>query len=113
MEELALTLPVLHGKRSLLEGLLEVLGSTKKREFGDSKKRLGVEKESWFLESSIRGDSLIMHWEGSAPQDSFNRWMSSSDSFDVWLKSQLLEVTGVDLNTPVPGGPSRRLMKYP
>ena len=113
MGEFAFTLPVLQGKRGALEELARTVTVTKKQEFADSRKRLNIDKESWFFESSIRGDSWILYEEGLDASKSFADWIASNDPFDMWFKEQVAMITGIELSIPLPSSPPRQLFKFP
>ena len=113
MLELALTLPVLQGKRGALEELARVVSSQKKKEYDESRRRLKIDRESWFFERSIRGDAWILYEEGRNVEESFATWIASDEAFDVWLKQRMQEITGIDFSGPLPSGLSSRLFKYP
>ncbi len=48
----------------------------------------------------------------SSVEKTFADFADSKDTFDVWLKTQVKEVAGVDLNAPLPGQMPEKLMLY-
>ena len=113
MPELALTLPVLQGKRGDLEELARVVLVQRKKEYEESRRRLKIDRESWFFECTVQGDAWVLYEEGKNVGDSFASWVASAEPFDVWLKQQIREITGIDFSGPIPNPPSIRLLKYP
>ena len=102
--------PVLPGKRALLEGLAKTLSGSRKNELDASQRRIGIRKESWFLQSTPQGDLVIFYAEGDDVPKAIATWAASKDPFDVWLKAQLKEISGIDWNRPFPGPfPSQHL----
>ena len=96
-----------------MEELARTVNGSKKKEFNDSRKRLNIDRESWFFESSIRGDSWIFHVEGRDASKSFADWIVSKDSFDIWFKEQVGMITGIELSIPLPSSPPRQMFKFP
>ena len=113
MVEFAITLPVVRGKQDSLKYLSGLLSDRKRKEFQVSRQRLGINREIWFFESSMRGDTLIIYQEGEGAQKSFVAWVESQDPFDVWLKDQMKEITGIDFAPPAPESTPSPLLKYP
>lgn len=101
------------GKTEALKYLVGIISDRKRKEFQASRQRLGVDKETWFFESSMRGDTLILYQEGQGAQKSFAAWIESKDSFDVWLKDQMKEITGIDFAPPPPESTPALLLTYP
>jgi hypothetical protein len=94
--------PVLAGKdgepRKFAE---ETLG--RRDEFDASQQRCGITKESWVLQETPEGSMVIVHFESDDVEGAFASLAQSDDSFDVWFKGRVKEITGVDLNES--GGP--------
>lgn len=107
-----MAMPVLPGKRKLLEELSKSLAGPKKGEFDASEKRVKVRKEDWFLQSTPQGDLCLFYGEADNWSKSLSDWGASKDPFDIWLKDQLREITGVDFNRPIPGPLPTELLKY-
>jgi hypothetical protein len=112
MEQVCFALPVLPGKTADARTFLSALDNSRKAEFDRSERRIGIVKESWFLQHLQHGDVLIGYMESPNFSDSLQKFAQSRDDFDLWFKSQMLEVTGVDLNNPPPGPLSEQLSRY-
>lgn len=102
MGEGAFTVPILPGKRAALEDLCETLQGSKSKDVSEMLKRHGSDKETWFIESGSQGDVCIVYWEAEPPAKPIDAFVRSRHPFDVWLKSRLNEICGVDLNNPPP-----------
>ncbi len=50
-----------------------------------------------FLQSGSAGEALIFYWRAEDPKSSLKKFMSSTDLFDVWLRSEIDEVSPVGL----------------
>jgi len=112
MGEFALTIPVLGGRSGALEELARIVSASKRREYEESKRRLRIDREVWFLETSMTGDTWMIFEEGKDIERSFSEWMASQEPFDVWLKEQMREITGIEFSGTSPRVP-RRLLRYP
>ena len=55
------------------------------------------------LQESPEGSMVIVHFESDDVEGAFASLAQSDDSFDVWFKGRVKEITGVDLNES--GGP--------
>lgn len=102
MGEAAMTVPILPGKKDAFERLCLTLQGPKSRDVADMLKRHEGTEESWFIESGPQGDVCIVYWEAERPSRPPEVFMHSKHPFDLWLKAELKEITGVDLNNPAP-----------
>ncbi|HTT76530.1 MAG TPA: hypothetical protein VMF50_11215 [Candidatus Binataceae bacterium] len=112
MEQVCFALPIVSGKTDDARTFLRALDGPRKAEFDRSERRIGIVKESWFLQHLERFDVLIGYMESSNFSESLLQFARSRDDFDLWFKSQMLEITGVDLNNPPPGPLSEQLSRY-
>jgi hypothetical protein len=112
MEQVCFALPIIDGKTADARAFMRDLEGPRKAEFDSSERRIGIVKESWFLQHLPSGDILIGYMESANFADSLQKFSQSRDDFDLWFKSRMLEVTGVDLNNPPPGPFSERLSHY-
>jgi hypothetical protein len=112
MEQVCFALPVITGKTADARTFLSALDGPRKAEFDRSERRIGIVKESWFLQRLEHGDILIGYMESPNFAGSLQQFAQSRDDFDLWFKSQMREVTGVDLNNPPSGPLSEQLSRY-
>ncbi len=104
----AAAFPVLPGKVAAVKQFSKEL-QMKKKEFERSEKRLGVKKESWFLQTSPQGNWIVVHFEAKDVDRALMDFAKSTDPFDVWYKDQVKQVTGMDMAAP-PSGPMPELL---
>lgn len=112
MEQACFALRILVGKTSDARTFMRELDGPRKAEFDRSERRIGIVKESWFLQHLEHYDVLIGYMESPNFAESLQQFAQSRDAFDLWFKSQMSEVTGVDLNNPPPGPLSEQLSRY-
>jgi hypothetical protein len=60
-------------------------------------------KETWAIQQTPQGDFFVVYMAGEDIAQAFAQLAASQSEFDRWLKQQLQEMTGADLNTPPPG----------
>ena len=101
MTEAGMVLPILPGKRPVLDAFAAALAGPRLAEYEES--QVSVLRESWFVQATPMGEMLVVHFE--APDiDAVMSGLATSDApFDVWFRSQALEITGVDLAQMPPG----------
>ena len=100
MGEVVLPVPILPGKRAAFEEVCKAMSGPRRAEAAQALKSHGTTKESWFLESGPGGDRCIVYYESGDPMGALQRFASSKQPFDLWLKERIKEVTGIDFNHP-------------
>lgn len=94
---LALTIPILPGKTEQFKKFTNDLKTTRKKEFNESRKTLGVQERTFF-QSTPKGDMVIVTLEGENPQGAFEKFNEKNDEFTKWFTSQVKEIHGLDLS---------------
>src|SRR5713226_1554835 len=97
---LALAIPVLPGKTEGVRKIFKAIKTEKWKEYDRSQKRAGVKKERDFLQSSPMGDMVILYLESDDLNKAFSEFGASKDPFDLWIKKELKNATGVDFSQP-------------
>ena len=113
MDQTLFVLPILPGKTEAARAFLQELGGARKQELAACGQRVGIPKEMWALQRLPQGDVLISYMAGDDLAHAFTQFAASQDDFDRWMKRQLQEVTGADLNTPPSGPLSECLVRHP
>jgi len=76
--------------------------------------KLGVRREAVFLESTARGDAVVVYWLADDPVTSLERLAASSEPFDLWLRGEVEKVHPIALDTIVTIASSNTLIaEYP
>src|SRR5262245_28895299 len=96
MQQLCIALPIEPGKTQALKEFVKTITESRWREYEDFQKRSRVQKVTWFLQSSPRGDQFLIYNEGEDFARLTREFAASTHPFDVWLKQKFLEITGVD-----------------
>ncbi|OFY93200.1 MAG: hypothetical protein A3K10_06590 [Bacteroidetes bacterium RIFCSPLOWO2_12_FULL_31_6] len=92
----AISLPILKGKTEQLKQFSSDLEGRYKKEFAESRKKLGVQERS-FLQSTPIGDLVIVTLEGRDPETAFVKLGEGTDEFTKWFAAQVKEIHGVDI----------------
>ena len=109
MASLALALPILPGKTEAVRKMFQALKNEKWKKYDQAQRRAGVKKERDFLQPSPIGDLLIVYLEQDDFNKSFSELAASRNSFDIWLKKEVKNATGMDFNQ-APSGPLPELL---
>jgi len=112
MTQVAMMMPILPGKTTKLEEFAKTLTGPRKKEFAESEKLFKTSKESWFVQNTSAGDMCIVYAEMKDPEKNLADWMASKRPFELWLKEQIKDITGVDFNNPPSGGLPRQILQY-
>jgi hypothetical protein len=113
MQQACGALPVLEGKARALRAFMSELGTpARAKEFEASERRLGITKESWYLQGADSHPSLLVYLESPDLGKAFTRFAESTDGFDAWFKKNMIELTGVDFNVPPTAPMSEQLSSY-
>lgn len=103
MDQICLVLPVLEGRSLAARGFMQELETQRKAEYAVSERRIGIDKEAWYIASTPAGDQLVAYMETPDFGSALASFSASRDPFDVWFKRRLDESTGLDLNHPPEG----------
>ncbi len=71
-----------------LRALANDLMGSRNAEYVAARARIGVQRESVFLESTPAGDAVVFYWLASDPKASIKKFMGSTAPFDLWLRTQ-------------------------
>ena len=109
MSLMAVAYPILPGKTTEWRAFMADLNGPRHREFADSRQRAGVHERT-FLQSTPKGDMVVVTLEGTDPLRSFGKMISSTDAFTTWFLERVKSIHGMDLTQPVTGSPSQQVV---
>ena len=112
MDPVCLVMPILPGKTADARAFLRDLDGSRKGEFDQSERRIGITKELWYLASLPTGDQLVGYMEAANFGQAVAQFSASKDPFDLWFKRRMADVTGVDLNNIPPGFAPPELLSH-
>jgi len=90
--------PVLQDRLNELRAFVKEMGDDRRTQAGAFYASYGVQQESWHLQETHSGPLVVCVTELDETRmiDSVARYASSQSDFDVWFKSQVKLVTGID-----------------
>ena len=103
MDQALFALPILPGKTEAARAFLQEQDGPRKQELVACGQSVGVTKEVWAVQQTPQGDFFVVYMAGDNIAQAFAQLAASESEFDRWLKQQIQETTGADLNTPPPG----------
>lgn len=113
MDQVCLVIPVLPGKTADAKAFMRALDHERRGDYDSSERRIGIQKEAWFLATLPGGDHLVAYMESTDFGRAIGMFSQSRDPFDVWFKGQMLAATGLDLDNIPPGfAPPELLSTY-
>jgi hypothetical protein len=100
MDHTCLVVPVKAGKEGALHDFYREIESEKKDDYDRSEQRLGISKEVAWSAKTDSGTVAVIYIESENFESAFGQFVQSKDSFDLWFKQQVLDISGLDLNNP-------------
>jgi hypothetical protein len=107
-----MAIPISPGKRDAFREFTQALAGPKSKEFADMEKRTKTNKETWFLQPSPKGDTVVVYFECEDLQSALQNLATSKNTFDVWFKDELGKITGMDFNKPMDGPMPEQVLNY-
>ncbi len=105
--ENAFMIPILPGKKNAALAFAMTLMNERRHELDNA--QTTVTKESWFLQETPMGDFMIVYYHAPDPEAVHAALAVSEEPFDVWFRSQVLDITGIDISTPLENLPKQIL----
>ena len=100
MDHSCLVIPILPDKTDAARAFQREVDTTRKADYARTERRLGVTREYWFIAELPGGDQFVVYFDSADVNQVMSGFVQSRDSFDLWFKEQVREVTGLDLNNP-------------
>lgn len=98
MKKYAYSFPIL--KEKIDEWLIFVkeVNTNKNKEFTEMHARIGVTKESWYLQKSTNGYEVVVYTE--ARDEKFvEKFKNDKTEFSDWFRSEVAKIQNIDLNS--------------
>lgn len=92
----AIAIPILAEKTEQWKNFSYQLNTRYRKEFLESRKRLGVQERTFF-QSTPTGDLVIVTLEGEYPQAAFMEFGKQNDEFTKWFIAQVKDIHGIDM----------------
>ena len=95
--------PILAGREEGRRRFLQELAGSRREEYEDLRRRLGITGQKVWLVRARRGETAVSYLECEEPGRLAARLAASTEPFDVWFKARLAEFHGCDFARPDPG----------
>jgi Family of unknown function (DUF6176) len=99
MDHTCLVVPVLPGKEEELRLFYREV-EQRHDEYDRSERRLGISKEIAWSATTDSGTFAVVYIASEDFDGAFSRFVQSQEDFDLWFKSRVLDISGLDLNNP-------------
>lgn len=96
-QSLMFAIPVNSGRIAGLNKLSSALAGERYSEYTLARKNIGLTSEKVFMQSGSAGQFLVFYWLAENPKSSLEKFMSSTDPFDIWLRSELEGLNSIGL----------------
>src|SRR5438445_13600195 len=109
MAKFAFAVPVLPGKRQVLDEMTEY-SRRNIEEYTQSRERAGITMERVYLMSTPMGDFTMAYVEGSRGFTEVTAAFQSGGAFDKWFLEKNVELSGMDVHDPQNAPPDPELV---
>ncbi len=99
---LAFVLPILPGKQEAWRRFCQELLESRRCEYEESRRCLGITKEAQWLTRVAQGEMAIVYLEVEHPELVFPTLAASPLPFDHWFRQKMRELHGFDVAVPPP-----------
>jgi hypothetical protein len=100
MDQICLVLPIKEGKTDAARRFMSELETERKGDYAASERRIGIDKEAWYVAPTPAGDQFVAYMETPDFAHALGQFSQSREPFDMWFKERLDDATGLDLNDP-------------
>jgi len=94
--------PILAGKEDAARAFASETVGNRKADFAAVQARSNVTRETWAMQETPMGSFMLVWFEGDV-EKAFSDLASDNSDFATWFRTQVKEITGVDLAEPPPG----------
>ena len=94
--------PILAGREEGWRRFLQELSGSRREEYDDLRRRLGVTGQKVWIVRARRGETAVSYLECEEPGRIAARLAASTEPFDMWLKARLAEFHGCHFARPDP-----------
>lgn len=92
--------PILSGKEQAGRDFAAACMGERRSGFEDQLARDGISRETWSLQETPMGSFMLVWFEAPDIEKAFTELATTDNEFTVWFRSQVMDLTGVDLSAP-------------
>ncbi len=102
MPAIGFVVPILPGKGEEHRHMDEELMGSRREEYQESRKRLGIHREAAWHQETPDGTLAVVYIEADDPGAAMAGMGSSEEPFDRWFRERISDIFGLDLTQPPP-----------
>ena len=102
MGTVAFAAPLLPGKTDAWQKWIAEMNGPRAAELADLNARHGLTRHAAWLQQTPHGDLVVVIHEGPGAEDLMPKIAASENEFDVWFRTNVEELHGLDLANPPP-----------
>jgi hypothetical protein len=91
--------PVLPGKEDAARAFAKETVGARREQFAAEQGQASVSRETWTLQQTPMGSFVLVWFEGDV-EAAFANLAEGQDEFNVWMRKQIQDLTGVDMAAP-------------
>ena len=98
MKKFAYSFPILSDKINKWLVFVEKVNTSRNKEFTEMHARIGVTKESWYLQKTNTGYDVVVYTEAK-DEHFMENFKNDRSEFSDWFRSEVEEIQDIDLNS--------------
>ncbi|MCD8411315.1 hypothetical protein J2Q11_00590 [Tenacibaculum finnmarkense genomovar finnmarkense] len=100
MKKFAYSFPILTDKIEEWLNFAKEVNTTRKLEFTEMHERIGVTKESWYLQKTTVGYDVVIYTEAK-DEHFMKNFKNDNSEFSEWFRCKVANIQDINLNTKV------------
>ncbi len=100
MKKFAYSFPISKEKKDEWLSFVKKINTIKKKEFTEMHSRIGVTKESWYLQKTELNYEVIIYTEAK-DENFMENFKNDNSEFSNWFRNEVLKLQDINLNYKV------------
>lgn len=98
MKKFAYSFPILSNKVDQWLEFAKEVNTTRKREFTEMHARIGVTKESWYLQKTTAGYEVLVYTEAK-DENFIQKFKNDTSAFSEWFREKVVQYQDINLDS--------------
>jgi hypothetical protein len=104
--------PVLPGKEEAMRAYAAGINGPRRAEFGAAQAALGITRQTWTYQQTPDGSLVLVWFEAADVEKVFEDFAQATDEYNIWSRSQIREITGIDMSEPSDAPPPEVIVEW-
>ena len=104
--------PVLPGKEDAMRAYAAEVNGARRTDFTAAQIALGITRQTWTHQQTPDGSLVLVWFEAADVEKVFADFARATDEYNVWSRSQILEITGIDMSQPDDAPPPEVIVEW-